>query len=1037
MTVSTTRIARVAQIVASFAAAILTACGQVGVSGGGPFGTQGQGAGSLSVGTPQPPSISGTPAPQAMVGMVYSFQPSATDPAGKGITFTITNKPAWASFNATTGQLVGTPGPGDVGTDSGIVIGVSNGKQSASLAAFSITVATETPPAPPTISGTPGTTATVGVAYSFQPGTSDAKSSKLTFAITGKPSWAAFSTSTGTLAGTPTASDVGTSGAIVISVSDGTESSSLPAFTITVDPAAPPPPPSISGTPATKAMVAKTYMFRPSASDATGAKLKFSIAAKPSWASFSTSTGQLAGTPSAANVGTDPGIVISVSDGSSTASLPAFSITVASAPPPPPPVISGTPASVVEAGQAYSFRPSASDAAGGTLTYSIAGRPAWAKFDSSTGQLAGTPGPGNVGTYTGIVISVADSAESASLPAFSITVTSAPTISGTPAGGTEVGKAYSFTPAAAARSGATLSFSIVGKPAWASFDTSTGQLTGTPAAADVGSYSGIVISVSDGVETASLPAFTIKVVAGPMISGSPGTNAQVGTGYSFTPTASDPAGNGLTFSISNRPSWASFNIATGQLSGTPAAANVGTYPGIVISATDGVASASLPAFAITVAAGSSGPTISGSPDTSVTVGAAYSFTPTTTDPSGNPLTFSIANPPSWASFNTATGQLSGTPAAADVGTTSSIVISVSDGSASASLSAFAITVNAAVVAPTVSLSATPTNVSSGGSAMLSWSSTNATSCTASGGWSGNESTSGSASTGAVSATTSYTLTCSGPGGSATQSVTVSVSSPAPAVSLSASPTSVSYGGSATLSWSSSNASSCTASGAWSGNEPTNGSVSTGALSATTTYSLSCSGPGGSASQSVTVSVSAPPPPAISGTPATSVTAGTAYSFMPTASDPSGYTMSFSITNKPAWATFSIATGQLSGTPAATDVGTYPGIVITVSDGFGSAALPAFSITVAAAQPPPGNANLSWTAPTLNTDGTALTDLSGFTIRYGMSATALTQTITITDPTATTATITGLAAGTWYFEIAANASDGMQSTPTGVVSATIS
>jgi hypothetical protein len=222
-----------------------------------------------------------------------------------------------------------------------------------------------------------------------------------------------------------------------------------------------------------------------------------------------------------------------------------------------------------------------------------------------------------------------------------------------------VGKAYSFTPRAAARSGAKLTFSVVGRPGWTTFNTSTGQLSGTPSSASVGSYSGIVISVSDGVATASLPAFTIKVVAGPQISGSPGRTATVGTSYSFTPTASDPAGNGMTFSIINRPAWASFNIATGQLSGTPSTSNLGTYSGIVISVTDGVASTSLPAFAITVAAASSGPTISGSPGTSVTAGTEYSFTPTATDPSGHALIFSIVNKPSWAGFNTASGRLSG------------------------------------------------------------------------------------------------------------------------------------------------------------------------------------------------------------------------------------------------------------------------------------------------------------------------------------------------------------------------------------------
>jgi len=1023
-------------------AAALAGCGQVGVSTGSTTDAPGAGSAAVSVGAPSAPTISGTPAAQAMVGMVYSFQPSTTGASGKALTFSITNKPSWATFNTSTGQLVGTPGAADVGSDSGIVISVNNGHDSASLPGFAISVGVETPPAPPTISGTPSTQAVVGLAYAFQPSASDAKASTLTFAITGKPPWAAFDTRTGRLSGTPAASDVGSSSPILISVSDGAQTASLPAFTITVEAAAaPPPPPSISGTPATHATVSKAYMFRPSASDAGGRKLTFAIAGRPSWANFNAATGQLSGTPSAANVGTDPGIVISASDGSSSASLPAFSITVANAAPPPPPVISGTPATAVAVGQSYSFHPSATDAAGGTLTFSIVGQPAWANFDSSTGQLSGTPTAANVGTYTRIVISVADGASSASLPAFSITVASAPVISGTPGGGTEVGKAYSFTPTASASSGRPLTFSIVGKPGWANFNSSTGELRGTPATADVGSYSGIVISVSDGVASASLPASTIVVVSGPLISGSPGTNATVGTGYSFTPTASDPAGNGLTFSITNRPSWANFNIATGQLSGTPAVADVGTSQGIVISATDGVASASLRAFAITVAAGVSGPTIpgptiSGSPDTSITVGTAYSFTPTTTDPSGSTLTFSITNQPPWASFNTATGQLSGTPTAADVGSTSGIVISVSDGSTSASLSAFAIAVNAAVVAPTVSLSATPANVSSAGSAMLSWTSTNSSSCAASGGWSGNEPTSGSASTGAVSVTTTYTLACSGPGGSATQSVTVSVSTPAPSVSLSATPTAVSSGGSATLRWSSSNANSCTASGGWSGSEPTNGSASTGALSITTTYALSCSGPGGNATQSVTVSVSAPPP-TISGTPPASVTAGKAYSFTPTTTDPSANSLSFSITNKPAWAIFSIATGQLSGTPAATDVGTYSAIVISVSDGSSSAALPAFSIAVTAAPPPPGNANLSWTVPTLNTNGTALTDLSGYTIRYGTSPTALTQSVTITDPAVTSHTITGLAAGTWYFEIAATASNGTQSAPSNVASKTIS
>ncbi len=76
--------------------------------------------------------------------------------------------------------------------------------------------------------------------------------------------------------------------------------------------------------------------------------------------------------------------------------------------------------------------------------------------------------------------------------------------------------------------------------------------------------------------------------------------------------------------------------------------------------------------------------------------------------------------------------------------------------------------------PTVTLNANPTTVASGASSILTWSSTNATSCTASGAWSGNQTTSGSVSTGAITSSSTYNLTCTGAGGSASASTTVTV-----------------------------------------------------------------------------------------------------------------------------------------------------------------------------------------------------------------------------------------------------------------------
>jgi hypothetical protein len=146
--------------------------------------------------------------------------------------------------------------------------------------------------------------------------------------------------------------------------------------------------------------------------------------------------------------------------------------------------------------------------------------------------------------------------------------------------------------------------------------------------------------------------------------------------------------------------------------------------------------------------------------------------------------------------------------------------------------------------------------------------------------------------------------------------------------------------------------------------------------------------------------------------------------VPSASDANGDSLGFSITSKPAWATFSTATGALTGTPTTAQVGTYSGIVITVSDGKVSQSLPAFSITVNSPASN-GTATLSWSAPTQNTDGSTLTNLAGYKLYHGTSASALTDVRTVAS-NSSTYQFTSLAAGTHYFAISAYNSDGVES-----------
>jgi hypothetical protein len=208
----------------------------------------------------------------------------------------------------------------------------------------------------------------------------------------------------------------------------------------------------------------------------------------------------------------------------------------------------------------------------------------------------------------------------------------APRISGTPATSVIVGQTYSFKPSASDADGNKLTFSVTNKPGWASFSSSTGQLAGTPFAEHVRTWSGIVISVTDGTTRVSLPAFSVVVKANPnktpTITGSPATTAKVGQAYSFQPVAKDPEGKTVTFSIRNKPSWASFSTSTGKLSGTPTSAGTNSY--VMIIVTDGVSSAALPWFNITVSGSSTSGGGTGS--------ASLSWTPPTRNTDGSTLT---------------------------------------------------------------------------------------------------------------------------------------------------------------------------------------------------------------------------------------------------------------------------------------------------------------------------------------------------------------------------------------------------------------
>ncbi len=349
--------------------------------------------------------------------------------------------------------------------------------------------------------------------------------------------------------------------------------------------------PLIEGTPQGSVTTGENFLFTPTAVDADGDNLVFHVSGKPDWATFDTSSGTLAGSPSASDIGIAGNVVISVTDGRATAALDTFSIQVIQTN--AAPVITGQPHTAISSGAEYRFTPTVVNTDGDALVFSVQALPSWALFDTLTGELSGVPAKADAGVYDGIVITVSDGRLSDSIGPFSVDVTltnTAPVISGTPLSAIAGGSEYAFTPDAADVESSQLVFSISNTPAWADFDTSAGILSGTPTNEHTGVYSGIVISVSDGIDTAQLAPFSIEVTytnTAPVMSGTPAKWIQPGESYSFTPdTIDNDPDTTLTYAAQNLPDWASLNTTTGVISGTPEAAAL--HEGIVLSVSDGL-----------------------------------------------------------------------------------------------------------------------------------------------------------------------------------------------------------------------------------------------------------------------------------------------------------------------------------------------------------------------------------------------------------------------------------------------------------------
>ena len=176
-------------------------------------------------------------------------------------------------------------------------------------------------------------------------------------------------------------------------------------------------------------------------------------------------------------------------------------------------------------------------------------------------------------------------------------------------------------------------------------------------------------------------------------------------------------------------------------------------------------------------------------------------------------------------------------------------------------------------------------------------------------------------------------------------------------------------------------------------------------------------------------------PTIFGIPAVSVKAGTAYSFVPRATDLDHDYLSFQASGLPSWAKFDSRTGRVYGVPGFGDLGDHESIRISVSDGKVTTSLPAYKISVVASAN--GAATLSWLPPTERSDGTPLQDLAGHNIYWSLSPDfEFPNTTTVFNAGITSYLIEQLTPARWYFAVTAFDADGVESKFSNIASKVI-
>jgi len=583
------------------------------------------------------------------------------------------------------GKLAGIPTAG-VGKTFPVTFTASNGIGSPTTQSFALTVdqaAAITSPNNTAFGvGTPGSFAVITTGF---PTPTLAETGALPTGVT----FADGGNGIGTLSGTPAAGSAGTY-SITFTATNGVGTPATQTFALTVSQSptltSPPSATFAAGTPGTFSVTAT----------GTPTPVLTETGALPSGVTFvdnHNGTATLSGTPAA---GGTYSITIQATNSSGSASQ-SFILTVTQSS-----AITSANSTTFTVGTSGTFSVTATGAPIPSLTEAGA-LPSGVTFvdnHNGTATLSGTPTAGTGKTYS-LTFTASNGTGSPVSQTFTLTVNQASAIASPNSATLTVGSSASFTVLTTGFPTPSLSETgtLPGGVTFVDNHNGTGTLSGTPASGTAGTYS-ITFTASNGVGTPATQAFTVTVnnpSAAPAITSASSTTFTVGATGTFSVTTTGTPTPTLT-ETGTLPSGVTFvdnHNGTGTLSGIPASGTAGTYS-ITFTANNGVGTPTTQAFTVTVNNPGAAPVITSASSTTFTVGAAGTFSVTTTG-TPTPTLTETGTLPSGVTFvdnHNGTATLAGTPAAA-TGKTYSLTFAASNGIGSPASQTFTLTVNQA------------------------------------------------------------------------------------------------------------------------------------------------------------------------------------------------------------------------------------------------------------------------------------------------------------------------------------------------------